>query len=69
MISSLRLFLKSALYLAAILLLPGGLIGAPLLWWFGHRRKTPLQPTWKSMLLTQRCQQPWRKLRGRCTHC
>jgi hypothetical protein len=33
----LRTFLKSGLYLAAILLLPGALIGAPILWWLGHR--------------------------------
>ena len=39
-------FLKSVLYLAAILLLPGALIGAPLLWWFGRRnaRRTSQQP-------------------------
>ena len=38
--------LKSGLYLAAILLLPGALIGAPLLWWLGHRnaRRTTQQP-------------------------
>ena len=42
-----RTLLKSGLFLAAILLLPGALIGAPLLWWLGHRRKTPPQPTWK----------------------
>jgi len=34
--------------LAAILLLPGALIGAPILWWLGHRRKTQAQPTWKA---------------------
>jgi len=44
----LRRFLKSGLYLAAILLLPGALIVAPLLWWLGHRRKTQPQPTWKA---------------------
>jgi hypothetical protein len=44
----LRNFLKGGLYLAAILLLPGALIGAPILWWLGHRRKTPPQPTWKA---------------------
>ena len=44
----LRNFLKGGLYLAAILLLPGSLIGAPILWWLGHRRKTPPQPTWKA---------------------
>lgn len=38
-----RTFLKSGLYLAAILLLPGGLIGAPLLWWLGRRRRTSPQ--------------------------
>jgi hypothetical protein len=43
----LRTFLKSGLILAAIVLLPGALIGAPLLWWLGHRRKAPPQPTWK----------------------
>ena len=32
-----RFSLKNGLYLAAILLLPGALIGAPLLWWLGHR--------------------------------
>ncbi len=42
-----RTLLKSGLFLAAILLVPGALIGAPLLWWLGHRRKTPPQPTWK----------------------
>ena len=44
----LRTFLKSGLVLAAIVLLPGALIGAPLLWWLGHRRKAPPQPTWKT---------------------
>ena len=44
----LRTFLKSGLYLAAILLLPGALMVAPLLWWLGHRRKTQSQPTWKA---------------------
>jgi hypothetical protein len=39
----LRTFLKGGLYLAAILLVPGALIGAPLLWWFGQRRKTSPQ--------------------------
>src|SRR6267143_1509414 len=47
----LRNFLKGGLYLAAILLLPGALIGAPILWWLGHRRKTPRQPTWKACSL------------------
>ena len=32
-----RPLLKNGLYLAAILLLPGALIGAPILWWLGHR--------------------------------
>ena len=44
----LRTLLKGALVLAAIVLLPGALIGAPLLWWLGHRRKAPPQPTWKT---------------------
>ena len=44
----LRNFLKGGLYLAAIVLLPGALIGAPILWWLGHRRKAPPQPTWKA---------------------
>jgi len=44
----LRTFLKSGLVLAAIILLPGALIGAPILWWLGHRRKTQPQPTWKA---------------------
>ena len=44
----LRTFLKGGLYLAAIVLLPGALIGAPLLWWLGHRRKTQPQSTWKT---------------------
>jgi hypothetical protein len=43
-----RTFLKSALYLAAILLVPGALIGAPLLWWLGHHRKKTPQPTLKA---------------------
>ena len=33
-----RLLLKGALYLAALLLLPGALLGAPLLWWLERRR-------------------------------
>jgi len=39
-------FLKIGLYLAAILLLPGALIGAPLLWWLRHRdaRRTSQRP-------------------------
>jgi len=48
--------------LAAILVLPGALIGAPFLWWLGNRRKKSPQPMWKECLLTQRCQQPRRKL-------
>ncbi len=48
MITLARTFLKSGLVLAAIVLLPGALIGAPLLWWLGHRRKAPRQPTWKA---------------------
>jgi hypothetical protein len=64
-----RTFLKSGLYLAAILLVPGALIGAPLLWWLGHQRKKNPATDVESMLLTQHCQQPWRKLGGHCTHC
>ena len=44
----LRTFLKGVLYLAAILLLPGALIGAPLLWWLGNRAKKSTQPMWKA---------------------
>jgi len=51
-------FSQGGLYLAAILLLPGALIGAPILWWLGHRRKTPAATDVESMLLTQRCQEP-----------
>jgi len=65
----LRNSLKSGLVLAAILLLPGALIGAPILWWLGHRRKTQPQPYVESMLLTQRCQQPRRRIGGHCTQC
>ena len=43
-----RTLLKGGLYLAAILVLPGALIGAPLLWWLGNRRKKSPQPTWKA---------------------
>jgi len=43
----LRTFLKGGLYLAAILVLPGALIGAPFLWWLGNRRKKSPQPMWK----------------------
>ena len=42
----LRTPLKIGLLLAAILLLPGALIGAPLLWWLGNRRKKTPQTTW-----------------------
>jgi len=41
----LRTFLKGGLYLAAIVLLPGALIGAPLLWLLSQRRKTQQQST------------------------
>jgi len=44
----LRTLLKGGLVLAAIVLLPGALIGAPFLWWLGHRRKTPPPATWKA---------------------
>jgi len=44
----LRTLLKGGLVLAAIVLLPGALIGAPLLWWLGNRRKKSAQPTWKA---------------------
>jgi len=44
----LRTLLKGGLYLAAILVLPGALIGAPLLWWLGNRRKKSPQSTWKA---------------------
>src|SRR5258708_6071716 len=42
----LRTPLKIGMLLAAILLLPGALIGAPLLWWLGNRRKKTPQTTW-----------------------
>ena len=42
----LRTLLKGGLVLAAIVLLPGALIGAPLLWWLGNRRKKTPQTTW-----------------------
>ena len=61
MTTYLRRFLKNGLYLAAILLVPGALIGAPILWWIGHRRKAAATGV-DSMFLTQRCQQPWRRL-------
>jgi len=44
----LRTLLKGGLVLAAILVLPGALIGAPLLWWLAHRRKKSPQPMWKA---------------------
>jgi len=44
----LRTLLKGGLVLAAILVLPGALIGAPLLWWLGNRAKKSPQPTWKA---------------------
>jgi len=61
MTTYLRRFLKNGLYLAAILLVPGALIGAPILWWIGHRRKAAATGV-DSMFLTQRRQQPWRRL-------
>jgi hypothetical protein len=48
MSTCLRAFLRGGLYLAAILLVPGALIGAPILWWLGHRAKARSQPTWKA---------------------
>ena len=65
---SMRNFLKGGLYLAAILLLPGALIGAPILWWLGHRRKTPPQPTWKAGSWHDVVLQQWRKFGSHCTH-
>jgi hypothetical protein len=55
-----RNFLKSGVYLAAVVLLPGALIGAPLLWWLGHRnaKRTALQPSNRLDGID-----------GRCTHC
>jgi len=44
----LRRFLKTGLSIAAVLLVPGALIAAPLLWWLGHRRKARPQPAWKA---------------------
>jgi hypothetical protein len=61
MATFLRRFLRSGLYLAAILIVPGALIGAPILWWISHRRKAAATGV-DSMFLTQRCQQPWRRL-------
>ncbi len=53
-----RLFLKNGLYLAAVLLLPGALIGVPILWWLGHRnaKRTALPPSVQGV-------------DGRCLHC
>jgi hypothetical protein len=46
MIDRLHSLLRAALYVAAVLLLPGALIGAPILWWINHRnRNTPGRPT------------------------
>ena len=42
----LRTLLRGGLVLAAIVLLPGALIGVPLLWWLGNRRKKTPQTTW-----------------------
>jgi hypothetical protein len=36
-IATSRLALKYLFYLAALILLPGALIGAPILWWIGRR--------------------------------
>jgi hypothetical protein len=33
----LHVLLRAVLYVAAILVLPGALIGAPILWWINHR--------------------------------
>jgi hypothetical protein len=54
----LRTFLKGGLYLAAILLVPGALIGAPLLWWLGQRRRTSSQTKDRA-----------KAMRALCTHC
>jgi hypothetical protein len=62
----LRNFLKGGLVLAAIVLLPGALIGAPILWWAGHRRKTP-QSTWKHAPDTTLSGAP-AHARHHCTH-
>jgi len=58
--ASTQRFLKSVLYLAAILLLPGALIGAPLLWWLGHRnaRRT-----------SQRADRAVDGIDGKCANC
>jgi hypothetical protein len=58
MSTGLRTFIKNGLYLAAILLLPGALIGAPLLWWLGRRRKTPPQTNYQA-----------KGIGASCTHC
>ncbi len=55
-----RHFLKSGLYLAAIVLLPGALIGAPLLWWLDHRNaRRTLQPQGNRI----------EGIDGHCSHC
>jgi hypothetical protein len=41
---SFRLLLKRALYLVAILMLPGALIAVPLLWWLDRRRIRGISP-------------------------
>ena len=53
-----RFLLKNGLYLAAILLLPGALLAAPILWWLGHRnaKRAVLPPS-------------VRGIDGRCMHC
>jgi hypothetical protein len=58
MSTGLRTFIKNGLYLAAILLLPGALIGAPLLWWLGRRRKTSPQTNYQA-----------KGIGAPCTHC
>jgi len=45
MIDRLHSLLRAALYVAAILLLPGALIGAPVLWWINHRNGKRTGPT------------------------
>jgi Na+/glutamate symporter len=54
----LRTILKSGLYLAAILLVPGALIGVPLLWWLGQRRRTSPQANEQA-----------KGIRALCAHC
>ena len=44
----LRTFLKGGFYIAAVLLVPGALIGAPILWWLDRRRKASPQSGWKT---------------------